>query len=112
MYGVPIRHLCTLLAMAPDSPGISLDDRFTIADDVVFREVGGEAVILDLKHGTYFGLDAIGTRVWQLLEEHGTLRGVIDTITAEYDVSPAQAQSDLFDLVNEMQRRDLLQRAE
>lgn len=97
--------------MASDDPGISLDDRLRIADDVVFREVGGEAVILDLKHGTYFGLDAIGTRVWQLIEEHGTLRGVIDTITAEYDVSPVQAQSDLIELVNELRRRDLLQQA-
>ena len=42
--------------------------------DVVFRDLDGEAVILDLVSGTYFGLNEVGTRVWRLVDEGATRR--------------------------------------
>ena len=43
--------------------------RIEISEDVLFQEVGGETVLLDLASEQYFGLDAVGTRIWQLLGE-------------------------------------------
>jgi len=60
--------------------------RLRIADDVVFRDLAGESVLLNLSTGTYFGLDAIGTRLWHLVAEHGSSALVIETLLAEYDV--------------------------
>ena len=53
---------------------ISLDSRVTIGPDVVFRELDGEAVILNLETGLYFGLNEMGTRIWQRLDAHGEVR--------------------------------------
>ncbi len=47
----------------------TLDAAFRIPDEVIFRELDGEAVILNLDTGIYFGLDAVGTRIWRLIEE-------------------------------------------
>ena len=44
--------------------------RLTIPEDVVVRDLAGEAVLLHLGTGTYFGLDTVGTRIWHLLAEH------------------------------------------
>src|SRR5688572_30393353 len=59
--------------IVPD-PAITLDATVTITPEVVFKELRGEAVLLDLASGIYFGLDETSTRLWQLLMSHGSLR--------------------------------------
>ncbi len=80
----------------------TLDDGFTLSETAVFRDLDGEAVILDLESGTYFGLNAVGTRVWQLLERHDRLKAVFDALSAEYEVDPGQLERDLLALVDQM----------
>jgi hypothetical protein len=58
-----------------------------ISDAVVFRELDGEAVLLNLDSGVYFGLDEVGTRFWQLVEQHGRLEPVLTALFQEYDVT-------------------------
>ena len=95
--------------MTPETPrALSLRDAFRVSDDVVFRDVGGEAVILDLKNGTYFGLDAVGTRIWRVLTEGATLAEALEVIVSEYDVPRTIAERDLLDLVADLCRRQLI----
>ena len=86
---------------------ISLDSSVEISDDAIFREMDGEAVILNLESGTYFGLDPVGTRIWQLLEEHGNLRVVFERMRQEFDVEPAVLETDLLRLVGEFADKGL-----
>lgn len=83
-------------------PPISLEDTFVVSKDAVFRDLDGEAVILDLNAGTYFGLNEVGTRVWQLIAEKGTLKTVFDALCAEYDVAPETLERDLLALVSSL----------
>jgi hypothetical protein len=78
---------------------ITLEHTFVLSKDAVFRDLDGEAVILDLAAGTYFGLNAVGTRMWQLLEQHGRLRDVHDVLRREYDVESEVLEQDLLGLV-------------
>jgi len=80
----------------------SLENTFTISKDALFRDVGGEAVILDLASGTYFGLNAVGTRIWQLIEQHGRLAAVLDELCREYDAAPEELEADLIGLVSRL----------
>ena len=66
-----------------------------IAEDVVYRELEGEMVLLNLRTGVYFGLDAVGTRIWQLLQEGYTAAQVTDRLVAEYDVAAGACEQDL-----------------
>ncbi len=70
-----------------------------ILPDVLSQEVSGETVLLDLNSENYFGLDEIGTRIWQLLQEYGGIQKVYDTILEEYDVDKKQLKKDLDELV-------------
>lgn len=87
----------------------SLDRRVRVSDDVVFRELEGEAVLLNLASGMYFGLDAIGTRVWQLLGEHQTLQAVFDHMLQEFEVDDPTLRSDLVALVDRLMEHGLVQ---
>ncbi len=80
----------------------TLADHVTISHEVLFQELDGEAVLLDLASESYFGLDDVGTRIWQLLQEHGSLRKVFDTMLDEYDVEPERLEQDLLKHIGEL----------
>ncbi len=76
--------------------------------DVIFRELEGEAVLLDLASGRYFGLNGVGTRVWMLLEAGSTPAEVVSTIAAEFDAAPGDVARDVDELLAELKTRGLL----
>ena len=76
--------------------------------DVVFRDLDGEAVILDLGSGTYFGLNQVGTRVWQLISEGRDESHIVDSIASEYDADRATIAADVSRLLNDLRARRLI----
>ena len=80
----------------------------TISNDVVSRDLEGEAVILNLESGIYFGLDKVGTRIWSLLQEDGSLRRAFDAMQQEYDVAPETLERDILRLVGELRAKGLV----
>ena len=87
---------------------INLNSRVRIQDDVLFQELQGEAVLLNLKTGVYLGLNQIGTRIWQLLQEDGALSRVMEVMFQEYDVTQEKLAKDLLDLDGQMEKQGLL----
>ena len=87
---------------------VALEQSVRIPNDVVFRELQGEAVILNLASSMYFGLDAVGTRVWQLCEAHGSLRSVLEAMQQEFEASGETLRVDLLAFVDELLTKGLL----
>ena len=87
---------------------VLLETRVAIPSDVVSRELEGEAIILNLESGTYFGLDSVGTRIWALLQEDGSLRRIFELLEQEYDVEPERLKADILRLVEELRSNHLL----
>jgi hypothetical protein len=89
-----------------------MNDRLRVSDDVVFRELDGEAVILNLDSGTYFGLDEVGTRFWQLIEQDGRVDMALARLEAEYDVAAEVLRADVDRLVSTLVEKGLMVRAD
>jgi hypothetical protein len=81
------------------------------SDDQVSTAVGGEAVILGLRDGVYYGLDAVGFRVWTLLAEPVSVTALAAAVVAEFEVSPEQCERDLLALLADMEQRGLVRDA-
>jgi hypothetical protein len=79
-----------------------------LSPDVVFRDLDGEAVILDLESGTYFGLNEVGTRVWQLVGEGRSEVEIVDLVASEYDADRATIAADVTRLLEELRTRRLV----
>lgn len=79
-----------------------------VSAEVIAQEVSGETVLLDLKSEQYFSLDAVGTRIWQLVNEGAVLDEIKRTLLKEYDVNEAQIDRDLNVLIEELVREGLL----
>ena len=65
-------------------------------------ELGGEAVLLNLDTGVYYGLDAVGTHIWKLLQEPRSITELRDLIVDEFDVAPARCEADLRPFVDSL----------
>lgn len=85
-------------------PPVPLDlaASLTPAPDVLVQELDGESVLLNLDSERYFGLDEVGTRVWQLLGVHRSLERVCEEMLKEYEVDEAELRSDLLRLARDL----------
>jgi Coenzyme PQQ synthesis protein D (PqqD). len=87
---------------------MKLSDKITIPTQVMARQVGEETVILDLANGTYFGLNPVGARIWQLMGEGKTLAEICETMLAEYDVSRENIERDVLKLAEDLSMKQLI----
>ena len=81
---------------------MNLNQTITLSPEVISQEVSGETVLLDLESENYFGLDEVGTRIWQLIKETSDLRAIYNTLLQEYEVSEVRLQQDLDTLLSEI----------
>lgn len=69
--------------------------RFKVAEDILFRQVQNEAVLLHIPTGMYYALNETSIIAWEALYSQQPLRYAIEKIIAEYDVEYSQVLSDL-----------------
>lgn len=70
--------------------------------DVVFCELSGELALLDLRSDTYYGLNKVGARIWDLIQEPRSLSQLCDAVVEQYDVDPARCRADVEGLVRQL----------
>lgn len=81
----------------------------TISRDVLSQELAGETVLLDLASESYFGLDAVGTRIWQLLKDGVDEAVLVDTLLDEYEVEREVLERDVADLLGRLAEAGLIE---
>jgi hypothetical protein len=83
-------------------------DKLMVSPNAVARQVGDETVILHLGSGTYFGLDAVGARIWELIGKGKSLNEICDAVLDEYDVSREDLERDMDMLIKDLLEKDLV----
>lgn len=91
---------------------ITEDATIKRSDDLAVTEVEGETVILDVASGQYFGLNPVGTHVFDLLDSPRSVGELIDTIQAMYDAPPDRVRADLITFIDTMVDHKLIVRAD
>ena len=79
------------------------------SSDQVSCDLAGEAAILNLNNGTYYGLDALGAEIWTLIQEPKSVSQVCETIARDYDVEMARCETDVVALFTELHKEGLVQ---
>lgn len=75
---------------------------------VLHRRLEGESVLLDPDSGTYYALNEVGSRVWELCSAEPTFDQVVETLLAEYEVDPDRLREDLGSLLDRLVEERLL----
>ena len=79
------------------------------AKEQVSCDLGGEAAILNLKDSVYYGLNTVGVRIWELIQEPKTTNEVLAILLEEYDVESDRCQRDLLALLQELAAHGLIE---
>jgi Coenzyme PQQ synthesis protein D (PqqD) len=88
---------------------VALNERVVPAAQVLFKDIGGEAVLLDLGTETYFGLNETGARFWHQLTSSPSVLDAWTVLRDEFDVAPDELLDDLRLLIDQLLRHRLVQ---
>jgi hypothetical protein len=88
---------------------LPFSSRVSVAPDVMFRVVGDESVILNLKTQLYLGLDDVGTRIWAVLKDSSSVQAAYDALLNEYDVNPGTLEKDMIDFIDRLREHGLIE---
>jgi hypothetical protein len=82
--------------------------RLTVSPNVIYEELEGQVVLLQLEGGRYYQLNESGARIWALIQEHGELEKVQKAMADEYDVDAEVAHRDVERIVEELTTRGMV----
>jgi Coenzyme PQQ synthesis protein D (PqqD) len=91
------------------SYSISQQTVVVASSDQVSSDLAGESVILNLKTGTYYGLNAVGSSIWLLIQEPKTVRDLCEAILKEYEVDPQTCENDVQTLLADLLSAQLIE---
>jgi hypothetical protein len=79
-----------------------------LSDEQVSTSLGDETVILGMADGVYYGLDAVGARLWTLLATPQRVSELVSAVTREFDVRADECERDVLALLDELAERRLV----
>jgi hypothetical protein len=75
---------------------------FKRSPELVFTDLDGETIMMSLENNSYYGLNPVATRIWELLSEPKSLENIVDELTSEYDITPEQCKNEVIVFLEEM----------
>jgi len=88
---------------------LSFSARVSVAPAVLFRQVGEESVLLNVKTNIYLGLDPVGTQMWKLVTTAESVQAAYETLLAEYDIDPDTLRHDLDEFLASLLEQSLVE---
>lgn len=88
---------------------VDLTMRAVVPAHVLVRRLEGESALLNLDSERYFGLDATGTRMWELMTSQPTIGSALEKLQEEYEVEPETLRAHLTELLGRLVENGLLQ---
>jgi len=75
---------------------------------MVTTKMDGEIVMMSIDNGEYYGLDRVGSRIWEIIEKPVLVNALIDTLLDEFEVGREQCEMDTFEFLNQLFEKKLL----
>jgi hypothetical protein len=76
--------------------------------DLVFSKIDDEIIMMSIKNGEYYGLDNIGSRIWEIIEKPVTLKEVVEMLKNEFEVTDEQCRSDVIGFLSALINKELV----
>ncbi len=83
-----------------------LDKKVTRDENVAWRIIGDEAVLLSAEDSSVHSLDAVGTRIWELCDGEKTVSEIVDQVVSEFEVDRETAEKDVVEFIEELMQKE------
>jgi coenzyme PQQ synthesis protein D (PqqD) len=71
--------------------------------------MAGEAIVLNMKSGVYFGMDQVAALIWNLIEKPHTVAEIREAIMKEYEVDAETCDQDLMSFIDNLESAGLIE---
>jgi Coenzyme PQQ synthesis protein D (PqqD) len=85
------------------------DSTVVVAKEQISSDLDGESIILNIKSGVYYGLNAVGANIWNLIQQPKTISEIQDALLTKYEVEPEQCDRDLLAMLQELETEGLIE---
>jgi coenzyme PQQ synthesis protein D (PqqD) len=92
----------------PIVPPLSLTTVVARGEGFIEAEINNEIVALSIEHGTCYGLNRVGSRIWSLLGSPSRIGDLTATLLAEYRVDPEVCEREVLDLLEELRTEGMI----
>ena len=75
---------------------------------LLFNEIDGEIVMLSIENSEYYGLEKVGSRIWELIEKPLTMKELVAKLLDEFDVDEERCWKETTDFVTQLEGKELL----
>lgn len=87
---------------------ISMDTTISQTKDIVASDIDGEVVMMSIGNGTYYGIDSIGSRIWELIETPCKVSDLIEKLLEEFEVDRPTCEKDVLKFLEELQKNNTI----
>lgn len=87
-----------------------MKDSYVIRKNVIVHNTENESVLLDMNTGKYYGLDFIGTEIFNLIQKGEELRTIEEIFMLKYNLEKRQIEMDLEKFINNLLKKKLIRR--
>ncbi len=84
------------------------DSMVTRNEGLVSADMDGETVMMSIENGKYFGMDSIGSRIWEIIEQPRSVSQLCAILLEEFDVEPDQCERDVTEFLEELIKEKLI----
>ena len=76
-------------------------------DNILFRRVAGEGVVVDQRRAEVMVVNEVGLRVLELLRDKVSVEEIIAKVTAEFDAEPETVEADVLRFIDQITERGM-----
>ena len=77
--------------------------------ELISVDMDGETVMMDMESGNYFGINSVGSHIWEALEAENTIADIIETVTSHFDVQDGDTvEADIRGFLGDMVEQKLV----
>ena len=81
---------------------IDVNAKIVRNEEIVFSGMDDETVMMSIEMGEYYGINPIGSRIWELLAEPLTTAGICDLLMEEYEVPAEECRRDVLEFIRQL----------
>ena len=78
-------------------------------ENLLSNNLGEDIVMMDIEKGSYYGLEEVAARIWELTENPASISSICQTLTAEYDVSQEQCSEEVMKFVKDLLNQEIIE---
>ena len=91
-----------------NSVTIDLDKVVVQTENLLSSELDGETVLMSVTEASYYGLDATGQRIWNMITQPIRVADLCEQLVADYDIDRISCEQQVCAFLNELNEEGLI----